>query len=173
MTDFLQHSLELVEQGFSIFPIKYRNKIPLTEHGFKDATTSVAQIKDWNETFKQYNIGIKTGDGLAVIDVDPKNGGTESWITLTENNDLPDTVCSETGGGGRHYFFKGDIKNSASKIAPGIDTRGEGGYIVAPPSIHNTGKSYAWLPGFSPDEMPLAPLPDFLNPLNATNFYLF
>lgn len=164
MTNLLQHSLVLTEQGFSVFPIKYKNKIPLTQNGFKDATTSLAQLKDWDEHFKQYNIGIRTGDGLAVIDIDPKNGGTQSWIELTANNPVPDTVCAQTGGGGRHYFFKGNIKNSANKIAPGIDTRGDGGYVVCPPSLHESGKHYEWLPDHSPSDIPLALLPDFLNP---------
>lgn len=167
MTNLLQHAESLVTSGFSIFPVKYRDKIPLTKNGFKDASISFEQLKTWDKQFQEYNIGIRTGDGLAVIDVDTNNGGTNSWIKLTENNPVPDTVCAQTGGGGRHFFFKGNIKNTASKLAPGVDTRGEGGYVVSPPSIHASGKAYEWLPDHGPDEIELAALPDFLNPGKA------
>lgn len=164
MSELLPKYESLIINGFSIFPVKYKDKTPLTPQGFHNATQSFNQLKEWDKKFSQYNIGIKTGNGLCVIDIDPKNGGSETWITLTENQELPDTVCAQTGGGGRHYFFKGDIKNTANKLGPGIDTRGDGGYVVAPPSIHASGKPYYWLPGAAPDEVEIADLPDFLNP---------
>ena len=160
----LAQAEKLIHQGFKIFPIVYKNKIPLTPNGFKDASNSFAQLEKWDNQFKTYNIAIKTGDGLCVIDVDPKSGGSESWIELLEGNELPDTVCANTGGGGKHFFFKGDIKNTAGKLGKGIDTRGEGGYVVSSPSIHPSGKAYEWAFEHSPDEIEIADLPDWLNP---------
>lgn len=164
MSEFFQQAKALVINGFSIFPVKYKDKIPLTKNGFKDASISFEQLETWDKQFKEYNIGIRTGNGLAVIDIDVNNGGTQSWIELTQNDVVPDTICAQTGGGGRHYFFKGDIKNTVSKLGKGIDTRGDKGYVVCPPSLHASGKYYEWLPGHSPDEIELADLPDFLNP---------
>ncbi len=68
-------------------------------------------------------------------------------------------------GGGRHLFFLhpgGTVKNSAGRLGPGLDVRGDGGYIVAPPSIHPSGRPYIWLPGRAPNETPLAAAPAWL-----------
>jgi Bifunctional DNA primase/polymerase, N-terminal/Primase C terminal 1 (PriCT-1) len=79
--------------------------------------------------------------------------------------ELPLTPTSATGGGGLHFFFKhpgGIIKNSASKIGPGLDLRGTGGYVVAPPSVHINGHRYAWVAGRGPADVPLALPPTWL-----------
>jgi len=167
----LESAEKLVSQGFSVFPIVFKNKIPLTPNGFKDASNSFEQLKKWDEKFSYYNIGIKTGNGISVVDIDPRNGGTESWIDILEDNELPDTVCAITGGGGRHYFFKAETKCFANKLGKGIDIKGEGGYVVASPSIHPNGNKYEWLPNYSPDDLEMAELPDFLNPnkINKTD----
>src|SRR5262249_15398402 len=105
----------------------------------------------WTQ-WPEANIGIATGaiSGLVVLDVDPRHGGDESleqWKTRY-GHDFLTTVTSCTGGGGWHLFYTHpgqsmQIKNKVG-LAPGLDIRGDGGYIVAPPSLHASGQRYAW-----------------------------
>jgi len=117
-------------------------------HGLKDATRDKTVICSWFSDGQLVNIGIRTGpeSGILVVDVDPRHGGNESLAALGE---LPTTATVETGGGGRHYDFKypagADIRNSAAKLGPGLDIRANGGYVVAPPSKHISGREYKWL----------------------------
>ena len=164
----------LTEEGqrssLAIFPLK--GKIPLTAHGCKDATRDRAQVDSWWTQYPSANIGIATGEinGLLVIDVDIKHDqgkyGDESLKALEQElGDLPDTWIAITGSGGLHYYFRypegHDIRNSASQLAQDIDIRAQGGYVVAPPSVHpETGHVYEWECGSDPDETPLAELPE-------------
>jgi len=127
-----------------------------------DATIRIDIIRRWWEKAPQANIGLNCGkSGLIAIDLD-KHGeqdGLTQWETLTQRYGLnPMTAISLTGGGGRHLLFRipqdCKIKNSAGKLAPGIDVRGAGGYVVLPPSIHPNGKPYAWS-----DDVAIEPLP--------------
>jgi hypothetical protein len=117
-------------------------------HGLKDATRDKAVICSWFSDGQLVNIGIRTGpeSGILVLDVDPRHGGDES---LKELGPLPDTATVETGGGGWHPYFKYpagvDIRNSAGKLGLGLDIRANGGYVVAPPSKHVSGREYKWL----------------------------
>lgn len=109
------------------------DKKPATKHGFKDATQDVRALRDmWRETGAPL-IGIPTGSisGFDVLDIDPRHGG-DDWFRDAEES-LPDTKLVRTRSGGYHIFFKhaDGVRNSASKIAPGVDTRGEGGYVIA------------------------------------------
>ncbi len=121
-------------------------KHPRTFNGVKDASNVPSHIREWWHLYPDANIGIATGKGLLVIDIDPKNGG--SLEALNALVSLPATATVRTGGGGLHLYFAYDpwnrIRNSASKLAPGIDIRGENGYVVAPPSIHANGNRYWW-----------------------------
>jgi hypothetical protein len=130
---------------------KSPGKHPLVPGGAKAATCDLAQVTAWWDLWPEANIGIATGagSGIFVVDVDAKNGGIESLAALeAENGPLPRTVevLTGSGGGSKHLYFKLPdsliIRNSASKIAPGIDVRGEGGYVVAPPSRHVSGRCY-------------------------------
>jgi hypothetical protein len=117
-------------------------------HGLKGATRDKAVIRSWFRDGQLVNIGIRTGpeSGLLVLDVDPRHAGNESLKNL---GPLPDTATVETGGGGRHLHFTYpdglNIRNSAGKLGPGLDIRGAGGYVVAPPSLHVSGGVYKWL----------------------------
>lgn len=146
-------------------------KHPRTRHGLKDASTDPETIRRWWERWPNTNVGIVTGatSGLVVLDVDPRHGGDESMEALEkEHGALPTTPGSATGGGGRHILFAhpGGIVRSRAGIrvndadANGLDTRGDGGYIVAPPSIHKSGQHYRWVMPL--DHVPLAPLPAWL-----------
>jgi hypothetical protein len=110
--------------------------------------------------------GVKSG--LVVLDVDPRHGGDESLIQLTEAlGGLPDTLVALTGGGGRHLFFgypaDHDIRNAAALGGyEGLDLRGEGGYIVAPPSLHESGRNYSWQDPDLSGGVPVSPMPQNL-----------
>ena len=124
-------------------------KHPRTENGLNDATTDPDIIRKWWERWPDANIGIRTGQisGVVVLDIDPKNGGLESWSELQDIHTRVDTLICHTGGGGKHLYFKAPdelLKSTGSQIAPGIDTRAEGGYVIAPPSLHISGQRYEW-----------------------------
>jgi Bifunctional DNA primase/polymerase, N-terminal/AAA domain/Homeodomain-like domain len=144
----VEHALALAKRGLKVFPLKPRDKVPLTEHGFKDATTDTAQIKAWWERWPEANIGISTGEGSGfwTIDVDANDGGEASLKRLTDaHGPLPPTVESITGEG-RHLHLRwvDGIGCTTKRLGPGLDTRGNGGYVVAPPSVHPSGRRYVW-----------------------------
>jgi hypothetical protein len=133
-------------------------KHPLTAHGKDDATTDADTIRWWWKRWPRANVGIATGNGLLVVDVDPRNGGDESQRDLGQ---LPPTVTGLTGGGGQHLLFavSEDYPSRTTALGPGLDVKCGGGYIVAPPSKHVSGGVYTWEIGHGPDEIALAPLP--------------
>lgn len=117
------------------------------------------QVRTWWRRWPDANIAICTGkvSGLVVVDVDPRHGGDESLKELA----LPATVTALTGGGGEHLYYRhpgGTVHNGAN-LLPGIDLRGDGGYVIAPPSTHISGTAYAWEAGYGPGECELAPYP--------------
>ena len=148
----VDEALKYAEMGLAVFPVN-RNKSPCTPHGCKDAKKDPGAIKNWWKKFPDANIGIATGSisgGIVVIDIDVDDNrgiyGTDSlreWER--EHGELPETWRSITGRGGYHYYYKSDepIKNTTG-LYPGIDIRGEGGYVIAPPSIHSNGREYEW-----------------------------
>lgn len=137
-------------------------KHPTTANGVKDATTDEAAVRRWFDGGPPYNIGIAAGrdTGLVILDVDPKNGGSES----IKHYRLPRTMEVITGSGGRHYYFaypEGvEIRNSVSKLGAGLDVRADGGYVVAPPSVHASGSVYRW--AVDPRSVELAKCPIFI-----------
>jgi len=139
-------------------------KHPRTGNGLKDATTDEATIREWWQQWPDANIGIVTGkeSGLVVLDIDPRHGGDKALRQLEEKwGSLPETVEAITGEG-RHLFFKhpGRPVKNRTHIAPGLDVRGDGGYVVASGSIHANGKVYRWHPSKGPDQAPLADIPE-------------
>ena len=149
-----------------------KGKHPQTAHSFYDATTDEDVIRTWGEVdYPRANIGIRTGkeSGLVVLDIDPDKGGEESLRQLeAQYESLPETVTVVSGGGGRHLYFQhpgGQVPSTSGKLGLGLDTRGDGGYIVAPPSWHASGEAYKWETGKNPIQVPLAPLPAWLSDL--------
>lgn len=147
--------------GWLVFPVNRVTKAPLCEHGYKDATTDVDMHDIWSDEFSKANIAAPTGEinGIVVVDIDG-NEGRESVKRLAQRGwALPPTATAKTGRGEhRYYQWLEGCRNSAGKLAPGIDVRSGGGSIILPPSIHATGRKYEWVE--RPDEvrMPLAPL---------------
>lgn len=136
-------------------------KHPLTPHGLHDATLDEATIRRWWMRHPQANVAIRTGE-IVVIDVDPDRGGAASLSALErEHGKLPATRTAETGGGGAHFYFAADpgepVRSSVDALGLGLDTRGQGGYVIAPPSNHASGGQYRWKA-----ELPLRPLPEWV-----------
>ena len=131
-------------------------KHPRVPTGLKAATTDRLAITAWWQRWPGANVAIRTGavSGLVVIDVDPPHGGDASLDTLVQQHGpLPEGRAVRTGSGGAHLYLAhpgGRVRNDAgTKLGPGIDVRGDGGYVIAPPSRHPSGGSYAWVPGSS------------------------
>jgi archaellum biogenesis ATPase FlaH len=158
--DLLGAALAFVGDGLPVFPCEPRGKRPLVEGGFKAATVNTEQIRTWWTKWRLGNIGISTGaaSGFVVLDIDP--GGDDSLAALTrQHGSLPETRAVKTGRG-RQLWFKhpgGSVRCSASVLGQGLDFRGDGGYVIAPPSIHPNGQRYAFL-----NNCELAELPDWL-----------
>jgi putative DNA primase/helicase len=139
----------------------------LVPGGLRDASKDPKVLERWFRD-SQLNIGIATGatSGLIALDIDPRHDGEATLATLEQKHgQLPPTWRFLTGGGGEHILFRHPghlVPNSAGKLGPGIDVRGDGGYIVAPPSRHVFGRAYAVSVDHHPDEVGLAGCPSWL-----------
>ena len=154
MSELLEAALQYAKMGLAVFPLVEKGKEPATHNGFKDATTEERQIKLWWRKNPNYNIGIATGqksNGLVAIDMDiDKDQGKDGYRVFTNwcNKNylvLPDSWLSITGRGGYHLFYKSafPLPNKASWL-DSVDIRADGGYVVAPPSVHPNGNKYEW-----------------------------
>jgi len=167
-TAIAEAALRYLGRGWSVLPLRGGDKRPLIRwDGLQQARADAATVTQWFSQAPAANVGIVTGEisNLIVLDVDPKHGGDESLAELERRfGALPQTAEARTGGGGRHLYFAhpGGLTPNRVGLKQGIDLRGDGGYVVAPPSLHPSGELYAWQPGHSPDEMSPAPLPRWL-----------
>jgi len=162
----LPYALSYAKRGWPVFPLHTPHgkqcscgkdcgnpgKHPRTKHGLTDATTDESTIRSWWTKWSDANIGIATGtrSGIVVVDVDPRSGGDATWerLQLEHDGDAP-TLTSETGGGGLHVIYErpsdqGKIASRKDAIPPGVDCKADGGYIVAAPSLHMSGRRYQW-----------------------------
>lgn len=189
MTERLDAALCLASRGGKVFPLhgmrplangrlvctcgtqdcEDAGKHPMAKlapRGLNSASNHQDLIRHWFTTAPVANIGLVTG-GAIVLDVDPRHGGDESLRALeADHGPLPETCRSITGSGGEHIFFKPpagvEIRNSAGDLAPGLDIRGVGGYIVAPSSLHASGRTYEWSVDHHPDDVLPAPMPEWM-----------
>jgi hypothetical protein len=157
-----------MRRGWSIIPIRSGDKRPLVRwEEFQHRRAAEEEARGWFRTRQDAGVGIVTGavSGLVVIDVDVRHGGDAGLKELEcEHGQLPSTVECRTGGGGRHLYFAhpgGLIRNKVG-LAPGVDLRADGGYVVAPPSVHSSGVRYTWVEGRDPGSTAIAPLPDWV-----------
>jgi Bifunctional DNA primase/polymerase, N-terminal len=137
-------AIDYARRGWAVFPVLPRGKRPITEHGLNDASTDPGLVAAWWEQRPQANIGVNCGrSGLLVVDLD---GGqaVRAWVELAGGKGGQPTLAAGTGGG-IHLYFVGDGPSSAGRVAPHIDTRGAGGYVIAPPSVHPSRATYRWL----------------------------
>ena len=177
----IEHAHAYAARGWPVFPLyeiaddhcscgksKCRSpgKHPRIRGGLTRATTDRVQIDNWWRRSPSSSIGVATGkpSGLIALDIDRDKGGFECFDQLIHViGALPETLTQKTGSDGFHYLFSaptGPIRNSASRLGAGIDIRGDGGYIVAPPSTHLSGHVYRWLS--DPLTTPIAPFPGVL-----------
>lgn len=152
-----QEIKDLISKGIKVFPcVPGNNKNPLTKNGFHDASSNEKQVIEWLSKWPECNWAMPTGkiNNRTVLDVDPRNGGHIS----IEQFKLPETPFVKTGGGGWHYYFNYSIKakTGSSLIAPGLDIRNDGGYVIIPPS--KTEKLYIW----NDDDIPFADVPEWM-----------
>jgi Bifunctional DNA primase/polymerase, N-terminal/Primase C terminal 1 (PriCT-1) len=140
----------LAARGFPVFPCRVRGKTPLTPRGCLDATTDITIISRWRAKWPEANVAIATGgrSRLLVVDIDGDEGEASLRSLEAEHGPMPASVEVITGGGGRHIYLRmpdgGALSISAGKLGAGIDTRGSGGYVLAPPSRHPSGREYVW-----------------------------
>jgi hypothetical protein len=163
--NYKQAALDYVARGWSVIPLRVKDKKPAISSWiqFQKERASAERIEDYWNRNPQANIGIVTGSvsGIIVLDVDGPEGDASLKRIEARFGELPETPMSTTGKG-RHYIFNhpgGDLRNFA-KRGINLDFRGDGGYIVAPPSIHPNGSIYRW--EISPDESEIADPPEWL-----------
>lgn len=158
---------EYARLGWRVFPLVPKSKAPLTPQGFHEATLDQRQIEEWWLMTPGAGIGIATGSvsKLVVVDIDPRNGGHEALAYLeAKYGALPDTVESQTGGGGRHLFYKlpgTTVFPGAKGLWSGIDIKADGGYVCAPFTVHPSGLKYHWREDHDPNAE-LAELPGWV-----------
>ncbi len=154
-------------RGWPVFRVSPRGKIPMRgSRGCLDATADEAAVCRWWQDAPEANVGIATGlrAGCWVLDIDGERGAQSLAELEAEIGALPETLEQATGSGGRHLFFswpEREVRNRQN-VRAGIDVRGEGGYIVAPPSVHPSGNAYRWT-----NDLPIAEAPTALLDLVA------
>jgi len=153
MNKTLKAALQLAARGYPVFPISPGAKVPILgitdskgRGGFYAATTDADQIRQWYADHPKANLAVSTA-GLLVIDVDPVDGGRNPWVDSEEFKSLEGGVCGRTPRGGYHFWFRADpgtsFRNTAGHLAPKVDTRGDGGYVLVSPSRTSEGQ-YHW-----------------------------
>jgi hypothetical protein len=136
----------------------------------RDASSDATLIERWWTRLPNAGVAIACGacsGGLVVLDVDPRNDGDATLRALERvHGPLPHTARVVTGGGGEHYYFRAQVGCRGvavpSTLGPGVDVKTDGGYVVAPPSLHPIGARYRWDVGALLSETPLAPLPTWI-----------
>lgn len=159
-------ALSYAARGRLVFPLRARAKVPATARGFHDATTDAAKVAAWWDLWPDANIGCATGrtSGFWSLDIDGDEGEATIRALEAQHGPLPMTVELITGGGGRQVFFRytAPLGCSVRKLGPGVDSRGDGGYTILPPSVHPSGTPYAWSVDGDPSDVSLAIAPDWL-----------
>lgn len=153
MSDTLQFALSYIRRGWSVFPLIPGTKQPAVKLGpyltGAERMDEAAASRVWKHTQSQMpGIAVVTGkpSGIVVIDVDPRNGGDFEAVAKTIEDEL--RLCAATGGGGMHFVCAypegADHVPCGKTIMPGVDRKGDGGYIVVAPSLHPSGERYRW-----------------------------
>lgn len=132
------------ERGHLVFPLRPGLKTPATPHGFKDASMNPDTIRAWWTRWPAANIGLSTGHLFDVIDVDGP-AGLDSAVILEDAGHLPATIGHVATPRGYHYWIHPTGDGCTTAFMSGLDYRGIGGYVVAPPSIDLEGKRWTWL----------------------------
>jgi len=157
----LEAAVGYAERGWHVFPVEPESKVPWTAHGFLDATNNPNWVEQIWTTYPSANIGIRTGSesGLVVIDIDIK-GKVNGNLSASELS-LPDTLVSQTPTGGFHYYYVHPGKPVPCRVGyrPGIDIRGDGGYVLGVGSTLN-GIPYTWATSTKLAQLSISPEQD-------------
>jgi putative DNA primase/helicase len=184
----IDHAIQYAERGWHVLPLHSvvdgkctcgkvgctsAGKHPQTPNGLRSATIDLDTINTWFKYWPKANIGIATGaiSGIGVVDIDPKHGGGDTLDELTvKYGKIPDTVEAITQSSGRHIIFQYEegFRTTAGKLGRGIDTRGDGGYIVAAPSKGLLGE-YHWEASSDPSDHPIVRAPRWILQLLNVN----
>ena len=159
VSTLLESALELWRSGFSVIPVQPSGKRPLVSWiEYQSRRPTEEEIRQWWQQHPSANIGIVTGkvSRTVVIDLDPDKGGNESGAGIYEQ--APTDLIVKTGRGGYHLYYRypedvGHIPNRVG-LLPGVDVRADGGYVVAPPSAHSSGRLYGWTRRGEPGKLP-------------------
>ena len=171
----LEAALAYAARGIAVLPLAVGDKIPLISkeaggHGALDATTDVAQIRAWWTATPRANIGVAAGaSGLLLVDIDNKDGrdGFTAWEVLRAERRFDDTTPHVwTPNNGKHCYFAAPpgihLRNTDDELGPGIETKANGKYCVAPPSRLHDGRVYRWDDRLNLNTVAIAPLPHAL-----------
>jgi hypothetical protein len=169
-------ALNLAAGDYHVHPLRPRGKVPLTGHGFKDATRDEGQIRQWWEATPDANIGVACGQsGVVVLDIDSKAGADPEDVL--EEFDIAGAPTIATGEApepcekhpnslagvrGAQVYFRGILPSSTRLLIPAAEIKGVGGYTVGPGSIHPSGVEYL---GALPAVAELPPAPGWLREL--------
>ena len=164
----LDGALGLARRGMRVHPCRPGEKAPLLEDWPSKASLDQRTIESWWRRWPTANVAVATGGTmrLLVVDVDPDGGGEASMGVLERDHGaIPATVETITPRGGRHLYLivppdRPMPGNSAGRVGAGIDTRGDGGYVLVPPSV--TMEAYRWADDRAPWQRPLEPGPAWL-----------
>lgn len=182
MNLFREAALGYAHRGWRVFPLhgivngvctcgrsdcSSAGKHPLVRRGLYEATSDPKRIQRWWRRWRSANVGIATGAASGMVAVDVDLPAASTCLGRVIEAGLPTTLTGLTGGGGFHLIYRcadEALRNSAGRLPglegelPGIDLRGNGGYIVAPPSVHRSGGAYGWLDA----SRAVAPAPSWL-----------
>jgi len=157
--DLGSHAIAYARAGLEVLPLVPGGKLPhrLAQHAKDSASSDVEQVRDWWAQAPTANIGLRPGSGIVVVDVDPRDGGASNLAALVrKHGHLSPTWTAWTGGGGLHAWYRAPGPYRG-RLAHGVDLKSRSGYVVAPPSLHASGRRYAWA-----NELPIALAPRWL-----------
>lgn len=157
VSDLHQAALDYAAAGMPVFPCHQDSKQPACANGFKDATVDTDQIDAWWTENPDYNVAFEPGSvGLCAVDIDPPDGAA-NWQALLDQHDTAITTWTvQSPRGGFHHYFQGELPPTVGRLAPHIDTRGRGSYVLLPPSRTPDGVYEAI------DTSPVAELPGWI-----------
>jgi hypothetical protein len=152
----------LARRGFRLFPCRRRSKLPAIKEWQHKATCEIAQLGEWFEKFEACNWAIATGKDsqIFVLDIDGAEGLQSFADCCVDWKAVADATVGVKTGNGSHLYFAhpgNEVRNSCGKVAPDLDIRGDGGYCVVPPSMHENGEPYFWLGGDEAKQITTAP----------------
>jgi hypothetical protein len=158
----LSAALGYAERGWRVFPLWPGDKRPIPEEGFKAASSDHHQVLEWWQLFPDANIGLATGNPFDVLDLDNFSVEVQTALLALLGSDYHhEGPVALTGKGAHYYFAASTARNRAKLFGVAVDFRGDGGYVVAPPSLHPSGRLYRWAKGRD-DRQPLPKVPEAL-----------